>query len=171
MVWKYLYPEQFQIPTRKKYENFFQAELRRVTGIPDLFPREFDSLRGEFDSLREVHNLDPMHCNVWEWSRPNDFNLHPCRKPVDILRRLVRTHSNPGALILDPFAGSGSTGEAAIAERRRFAGCEREPKYAEIARRQISAVTPDFAEFTRPQRRILKGERETPPPVPICGLN
>lgn len=164
MMGHYLHRAQFEIPTRKKYEGFFQAELRRVSGIPDLFPIPYDgndSLRGkfcslvgkfedkrvEFEGLREVHNLDPMHCNVWEWHGVNDSKLHPCRKSVDLLRRLVRVHSNPGALVLDPFAGSGSTGEAAIAERRRFAGCEREARYAEIARRRIASVVPDFEGF------------------------
>ena len=44
---------------------------------------------------------------------------HPNEKPQELLRYLIRTYSNPGDLVLDPFAGSRSTGEAAVAEGRR----------------------------------------------------
>jgi DNA modification methylase len=37
---------------------------------------------------------------------------------------LIRKHSRPGDLVVDPFAGSGTTGVAALREGRRFAGCE-----------------------------------------------
>ena len=47
---------------------------------------------------------------------------HPQQKPVALLRMLVRQYSNPGDMVIDPFAGSGSTGEAALAEGRRFRG-------------------------------------------------
>lgn len=46
----------------------------------------------------------------------------------------------PGGLILDPFAGSGSTGKAAIAEGFRFLGAELDPAYAEIARARCLAA-------------------------------
>lgn len=45
---------------------------------------------------------------------------HPQQKPQALLRRLVRQYSNPGELVVDPFAGSGSTGAAAEAEARRY---------------------------------------------------
>lgn len=49
---------------------------------------------------------------------------HPTPKPVELLRRLVRNSSLPGQVILDPYMGSGSTGEAAIIETRKFIGME-----------------------------------------------
>jgi site-specific DNA-methyltransferase (adenine-specific) len=49
---------------------------------------------------------------------------YPTEKPVDLLRVLVTQSSIPGELVIDPFTGSCSTGEAARLEGRRFAGCD-----------------------------------------------
>jgi site-specific DNA-methyltransferase (adenine-specific) len=54
---------------------------------------------------------------------------HPQQKPVELLRTLVRTYSKPDDLIVDPFAGSGSTGVAAIAEGRKFVGWDSDPRF------------------------------------------
>jgi site-specific DNA-methyltransferase (adenine-specific) len=56
--------------------------------------------------------------------------VHPQQKPVDLLRWLVRTYSNPGDLVVDPYAGSGSTGEAARMEERSFLGFDTSPRFA-----------------------------------------
>jgi len=53
---------------------------------------------------------------------------------------LVRLFSNPGELLLDPFAGSGTTGVAALRLGRRFLGWEMNAEYAEIARRRLLAA-------------------------------
>jgi site-specific DNA-methyltransferase (adenine-specific) len=45
---------------------------------------------------------------------------YPTQKPLGILRRIVRVHSAPNDVVLDFFAGSGTTGEAAALEGRRF---------------------------------------------------
>lgn len=54
---------------------------------------------------------------------------HPQQKPIELLRWLVRTYSNPGDLVVDPYAGSGSCEKAALAEGRRFVGWDINPKY------------------------------------------
>ena len=64
-------------------------------------------------------------------------NPHPTVKPIDLMRWLIRLVTPPGGTVLDPFAGSGSTGCAAVLERTAFIGIEREPAYAEIARARI----------------------------------
>lgn len=55
--------------------------------------------------------------------------VHPQQKPVPLLRWLIRTYSRPGDLVVDPFAGSGSTGVAAEAEGRRFRGWDSDPRF------------------------------------------
>ena len=60
-------------------------------------------------------------------------NIHPTVKPLSLMRWLVVLVTPPGGVVLDPFAGSGSTGAAALLEGRRFLGIEREPKYVDIA--------------------------------------
>lgn len=58
---------------------------------------------------------------------------HPHAKPVDLLEKLIAWSSDPGQIVLDPFAGSGSTGVAAANLGRRFIGIEIAPEYAALA--------------------------------------
>ncbi len=60
-------------------------------------------------------------------------NIHPTVKPIELMRWLVALVTPPGGVVLDPFAGSGTTGIAAVMEDRPFLGIEREPKYIDIA--------------------------------------
>lgn len=64
---------------------------------------------------------------------------YPTEKPVELLRVLVRQSSSPGELVIDPFAGSGSTGAAALVEGRRFAGCDVSPAAVDLARARLRA--------------------------------
>ena len=66
-------------------------------------------------------------------------NHHPTVKPTDLMRYLCRLVTPPGGIVLDPFAGSGSTGKACALEGFRFIGIEREAEYCEIARARIAA--------------------------------
>lgn len=136
---------QFNFPGREDYERYFQGKAREESGVPDLFPLPRDGIKGKESGLRDiwqkarpVHNIDPPHHNCWEWDCNASHNkLHPCRKPVHILERLLRVHSNPGELVLDPFAGSGSTGEACQHTGRKFEGCELNAGYARLANERI----------------------------------
>ena len=65
---------------------------------------------------------------------------HPTQKPVELLRYLVRTFTNPGDLILDCCMGSGTTGVAATLEGRRFVGIEKDEGYFKIAERRVREV-------------------------------
>lgn len=67
---------------------------------------------------------------------------HMTPKPVDLLRHLIRIFSNdsPDTLILDPFAGTGSTGVAARLEGRSFQGFEKDPEMAAAANRRIAEI-------------------------------
>jgi DNA modification methylase len=62
---------------------------------------------------------------------------HQTQKPEGLLRRLIKVACPPGGLVLDPFAGSGTTLLAALAEGRRAVGIERSPDYCKIARRRL----------------------------------
>ena len=64
-------------------------------------------------------------------------NHHPTVKPTDLMRYLCRLVTPLDGIILDPFAGSGSTGKAAMLEGFNFVGCELDPAYAEIAQARI----------------------------------
>lgn len=78
---------------------------------------------------------------------------HPTEKPVPLMMDIIADFTQKDQLICDPFAGSGTTGVAAVRLGRRFIGIEIEPKYYDIARRRISDALkqPDlFIENPRP---------------------
>ena len=69
---------------------------------------------------------------------------HPTSKPVSMVSDWVRKFTNPGDLILDPFAGSGSTLIAARDEGRKAIGVELEEKYCEIIAKRLDQQVIDF---------------------------
>jgi len=77
------------------------------------------------------------------WSIPNTpsrekaHGRHPTQKPLALIERLVLACTSPGDLILDPFAGSGTTGVAAVSNGRRFIGFETDANYSKLARARI----------------------------------
>lgn len=78
--------------------------------------------------------------NAYQRNKSVSHNPHPTVKPTELMRWLVRMVTPVGGLVLDAFAGSGSTGKACALEGMRFLGIELEPAYVAIARARI-----DFA--------------------------
>lgn len=64
--------------------------------------------------------------------------LHSTQKPIDLMRYLIRTYTNPGDIILDPCCGSGTTLLAARMEGRGFIGIEKEERYVEVTRNRLT---------------------------------
>ena len=67
---------------------------------------------------------------------------HPTQKPVDLFEYLIRTYTEPGALVLDNCAGSGTTGVAAIQCGRKAILIEQDAGYYAIAQRRIANAQP-----------------------------
>lgn len=65
-------------------------------------------------------------------------NLHPTQKPLELIKYLIETYSNPNDLILDPFAGSGTTAIACKELKRRYFCIEQDPKYYHLALQRIA---------------------------------
>lgn len=70
----------------------------------------------------------------------DSYNDHPTLKPTDIIEWLVRLVTRPGQLVLDPFAGSGTTGVAAVHSGRDYILIDQDEHYCEIAERRLSEV-------------------------------
>lgn len=74
----------------------------------------------------------------WVYSGNSD---HPTQKAVRILTPLIETFTQPGQVVLDPFAGSGSTLVAAAITGRRYLGIELEKEYCSVARDRLARTT------------------------------
>lgn len=72
---------------------------------------------------------------------------HITEKPVDLLRHLIRIFSVENSIIFDPFSGSGSTGEAARLESRRFIGSEINKRMARIANERVVNTKEEQTKF------------------------
>lgn len=128
--------------TKGNQEQFNLDEVR----VPQKYPGK-KSYKGPNKGKLSGNPLGKNPSDVWDipdessdvWDIPNvkarhvEKTDHPCQFPVAIPRRLIRALTLPGALVLDPFMGSGTTGVAAILEKRRFAGAEIVKEYYDIS--------------------------------------
>ena len=80
---------------------------------------------------------------------------HPTQKPLRLMRELVRLFSDPGEVIADWHAGSGTTGEAALLEGRRVILVERDPVHAATARARMEATEPGEGTRRAVQQRLF----------------
>lgn len=92
---------------------------------------------------------------------------HPAQFPLPVVERVVLASSDPNQLVLDPFAGSGSTGLAASALGRVFVGIERDKNYCEMAAERHKMFLQAVAEERAQQRLLTSSTRprafRTPP--------
>ena len=84
---------------------------------------------------------------------------HPAQFPIAVIDRIVRACSNRGDLVLDPFMGSGTTAEVALATGRFVLGFELEPRYIEIAKQRVDAHA-EWKQGVRAQRALPIFEQE-----------
>ena len=107
------------------------APYRNKAGLPK-----------DWQESAEGNYRDTFPSNLWTdisipfWSMPENTD-HPTQKSEKLLAKLILASSAKGDLVLDPFAGSGSTCVAAQKLGRRFLGIEREMEYALLALRRL----------------------------------
>lgn len=80
-----------------------------------------------------------IYCKKASKSEKGEGNRHLTVKPLDLMAYLVRLVSPPGGVVLDPFAGSGSTLLAARGEGRSAIGVELDAEHYRIAQRRLEA--------------------------------
>lgn len=79
--------------------------------------------------------------SVWRFTAPGKdeklFGKHPTQKPLKLVERCILSATQPGALVLDPFSGSGTTGVAALKNNRKFVGIELSTEYLELSVKRL----------------------------------
>ena len=75
--------------------------------------------------------------NIWRYGTAGNGTGHPAIFPESLASDHIRSWSNPGDIVLDPFTGSGTTGKMAVHLGRRFVGIEISSEYMEIAAERI----------------------------------
>ena len=103
--------------------------------------REYEDLRREYEDLRRPFNVTgPRHfTDVWDFTTVQAYSgKHPCEKPLGLMKHIIEVSTRPGDLILDPFAGSGTTMVAAMETGRRCIGIELDAGYCAVAARRLA---------------------------------
>ena len=79
--------------------------------------------------------------SVWRFYPPSrvekQFGKHPTQKPVALIARCISASTQEGDFIFDPFAGSSTTGVAAIGLRRKFCGVEQNEEFMGLSIKRI----------------------------------
>lgn len=139
----YFSTSQWQLPTEEHYKRLrtlFNSdgdeylrkdyeELRK--DYEDLW-KDYEDLRKDYEDLRRHFSVSKQQpfTDVWTFEPVgNKKGKHPCEKPQELLRHAITSTTRPGAIVLDCFMGSGSTGIACRELGRNFIGIELDPEY------------------------------------------
>ena len=136
------------------YSTEFIIWARKSEKVPHYY---------NYELMKHI-NGDTQMTDVWRlpaiapWEKT--CTKHPTQKPLGLLSRIILASTQPGAWILDPFAGSSTTGIAANLLGRKFLGIEREIEFAAIskARREEIENLKTFATYKRKIPDIVKAE-------------
>jgi site-specific DNA-methyltransferase (adenine-specific) len=148
---RHWFQSQLQLPLPEQYEKL--REVFRSAGAHEPLRREYEDLRREYEDLRRPFDLGDHpntsttrpHTDVWNFPVVKGGpKAHPCEKPVSMMEHIILTSSRPGDLVVDTFAGSGSTGEAAARNGRRFLGIDADERWVDHGRNRLANLTPSI---------------------------
>lgn len=136
------------------YSTEFIIWARKNEKIPHYYNYELMKHVNGNKQMTDVWRLPAIAS--WEKS----CGKHPTQKPLCVLSRIIMASTEPGAWILDPFAGSGTTGIAANLLGRRFLGVEREEDSAAISKARREELNDDriFAKYRQKLDDIVKAK-------------
>jgi len=134
----------------KSHENILVFYRKKPVYNPQMwYSTPYSGFSSEQSKIGEVYgSAKSQHRDNPDGSRypktilkfKQEKGFQPTQKPVDLMRYLIRTYSNENDVILDNTMGSGTTGVAAVMEKRNFIGIENESEYFKIAVNRIQEV-------------------------------
>jgi site-specific DNA-methyltransferase (adenine-specific) len=114
------------------------SRIKHLAGNREEGLKKYDGLRFPCSVLSGFYDEERQNSNVSDKAR------HPTQKPLSLAGWLIKTYSNEGDIILDPFAGSGTSGAAGIKLKRKVLLCEKFEDYAKIAQRRCENALNDI---------------------------
>jgi site-specific DNA-methyltransferase (adenine-specific) len=123
-----------------------QIQEKPKENIRPVLPRKNSYVYGKFNNnaprLIDVNKTYPK--SVLTFANPNhgEAGLHPTQKPTALFSYLIRTYTQEGQIVLDPFCGSGTTAVSCIQTNRRFICGDFTSEYVELARKRVATCDP-----------------------------
>ena len=118
-----------------------------VMGRADYHYRHESIFYGWTPGAAHQEPPDRKQDSVWEVPRPRSNKEHPTMKPIELITRAINNSSRANDIVLDPFAGSGSTLIGADQTRRRARVMEIDPKYCDVIIARWERITGGKAEL------------------------
>lgn len=163
IIWYY---DSSGVQAKKRFGSLYEPILHCVKN-PDAYTFNAESImiEAKTGSQRKLidyrkknptmYNSKKVPGNVWYFPRVRyrmpEYENHPSQKPESLLERVILASSNPGDLVLDPFAGTFTTCAVAKKLNRRCIGIEMQEEYIKIGLRRLGIAD------------IYKGEKLLPP--------
>lgn len=127
----------------KKAKHTFNYEA--IKNWADNYKKEIKCTHcGKVDRYEILHEKGNQMRSVWAINTPKKeektFGKHPTQKSLDLLKRIIIASTNENDLILDPFAGSCTTGVACKIYNRKFVGIDIEKEYLEVGKKRIENI-------------------------------
>lgn len=108
--------------------------------VPQKYPGK-KYFKGKKAGQYSCHPLGKNPGDVWQIPNVKHNHVektsHPCQFPIELVERLVLALTNPGDLVVDPYAGVGSAACAAVIHGRRTAGADTSAEYIAVARERV----------------------------------
>lgn len=141
------------------YSTEFIIWARKSAKRPHRFNYELMKLLNDNKQMTDVWRLPAIAS--WEKS----CGKHPTQKPLALLTRIILASTDKNAWVLDPFAGSSTTGIAANLIGRRYLGIEREQEFADISRKRREEIEnfKTYGDYRSKIKDITKLEILEPP--------
>ena len=119
-----------------------------VNGKPRQFgaSNQVGTMRNDEGRIFEDNGLKNKR-SVWQVNVKGYKGAHFATYPPELIEPCILAGSKDGDIVLDPFSGSGTTGEVALKNNRNFIGLELNPDYATISEKRITDAVGMFAEF------------------------
>ena len=113
--------------------------VHKITTVPDMRPQHFITDIAPQTAIFAYPVVAVIAFNWFDWKRDGKEypKIHPSQKPISVLKRLIETFTDPGDVVIDPCAGSGSTLRAARELGRNSYGFEVSRDFYRKAKEQM----------------------------------
>ena len=120
--------ERVIVASKGRFDRAVPRPKRKERGLPHIATVSKEEF---FEAVLDVWEIQPAHASKVG---------HPAPFPLELPRRLINLYTYEGDLVVDPFAGSGTTLVAAVQSGRRAAGWDTDPAYVELARSRLTGA-------------------------------